>query len=138
MNMKEEGILTAEEEALFAAAQEAQKAKGTDIEALKRQYADKGAKVYVVTNSVQIDDDTEEEFVYLFRKPKPASYDRYVKLISNSASKASKTFAFDNIVEEQKEQLRDDLEEYPAMAISLAGKLLSMLGLADITTVKKL
>ena len=35
MNMKEEGILTAEEEALFAAAQEAQKAKGTDIEALK-------------------------------------------------------------------------------------------------------
>lgn len=78
------------------------------------------------------------QFTFLFRKPKPASYDRYVKTISNSASKASKTFAFDNIIDEQRDELKDTLEEYPAMAISLADKLLRMLGLADTTSVKKL
>lgn len=133
--------LTEEEQRLFDAASEKKEEKTggkTDIEKLKEQYAGSGTKVYVVTNTVQVDDETEEEFTYLFRKPKPASYDRYVKLISNSASKASKTFAFDNIVSEQTEQLRADLDEYPAMAISLADKLLRMLGLADTTSVKKL
>lgn len=126
---------------LFEAAEEKKAAKGTEnkakkVEELKEQYS--GEKIYVVTNNVQVDDDTEEEFTYLFRKPKPASYDRYVKTISNSASKASKTFAFDNIVDEQRENLKRDLDEYPAMAISLADKLLRMLGLADTTSVKKL
>lgn len=139
--MERNGVLTPEEQKLFDAANGKNKENAgvkTDIEKLKEQYTGSGTKVYVVTNTVQVDDETEEEFTYLFRKPKPASYDRYVKLISNSASKASKTFAFDNIVNEQAEQLRADLDEYPAMAISLADKLLRMLGLADTTSVKKL
>ena len=49
-----------------------------------------------------------------------------------------RTFAFDNIIDEQRDELKDTLEEYPAMAISLADKLLRMLGLADTTSVKKL
>ena len=81
---------------------------------------------------------TEEEFSYLFRKPKPASYDRYVKTISNSVTKASKSFVFDNIIEEQRDELKKTVEEYPAITISLADKLLRMLGLADTTSVKKL
>ena len=91
-----------------------------------------------MTTTVQADDETEEEFSFLFRKPKPASYDRYVKTISSSVTKASKSFVFDNIVEEQKEELKKTVEEYPAMTISLADKLLRMLGLADTTSVKKL
>lgn len=134
----EKDILTGEEQKLFDAADKKGQNAKPDINKLKEQYSNSGEKVYLVTNTVMIDDDTEEEFAYLFRKPKPASYDRYVKLISNSASKASKTFAFDNIVNEQAEQLRADLDEYPAMAISLADKLLRMLGLADTTSVKKL
>lgn len=43
-----------------------------------------------------------------------------------------------NIIDEQRDELKDTLEEYPAMAISLADKLLRMLGLADTTSVKKL
>ncbi|MBT9692619.1 hypothetical protein DXA20_12930 [Roseburia sp. AM59-24XD] len=105
---------------------------------MKKKYTGNGQKIYTITNTVAVDDDTEEEFTFLFRKPKPASYDRYVKTISNSASKASKTFAFDNIIDEQRDELKDTLEEYPAMAISLADKLLRMLGLADTTSVKKL
>ena len=132
-------VLTENEERLFGAAKEAeaeatQETKKQDVEELKKKYTGNGQ----ITNTVAVDDDTEEEFTFLFRKPKPASYDRYVKTISNSASKASKTFAFDNIIDEQRDELKDTLEEYPAMAISLADKLLRMLGLADTTSVKKL
>lgn len=108
------------------------------VDALKEKYKEEGGKVYEVTTTVQVDDDTEEEFSYLFRKPKPGSYDRYVKTLSNSVTKASKSFVFDNIVEEQKEDLKKTMEEYPAITISLADKLLRMLGLADTTSVKKL
>lgn len=137
-----DAVLTEKEEQLFGAAKkEAQaqpKSKKEVIEELKAKYTGDGQKVYDITNTVAVDDDTEEEFEFLFRKPKPASYDRYVKTISNSASKASKTFAFDNIIDEQRDELKETLEEYPAMAISLADKLLRMLGLADTTSVKKL
>ncbi len=108
------------------------------MEALKRKYSGTDEKVYKVTTTVQVDDDTEDEFTYLFRKPKPASYDRYVKTISNSVTKASKSFVFDNIIDEQRDDLKKTVEEYPAITISLADKLLHMLGLADTTSVKKL
>ena len=118
----------AREQELIRAGKEAEQTG--DVESLKRKYSG--------TTTVQVDDDTEEEFSYLFRKPKPASYDRYVKTISNSVTKASKSFVFDNIIDEQRDELKKTVEEYPAITISLADKLLRMLGLADTTSVKKL
>lgn len=126
----------AREQELIRAGKEAEQTG--DVESLKRKYSGTDEKIYTVTTTVQVDDDTEEEFSYLFRKPKPASYDRYVKTISNSVTKASKSFVFDNIIEEQKDELKKTVEEYPAITISLADKLLRMLGLADTTSVKKL
>lgn len=126
----------AREQELIKAGREAEQTG--DVESLKRKYSGTDEKIYTVTTTVQVDDDTEEEFSYLFRKPKPASYDRYVKTISNSVTKASKSFVFDNIIEEQKDELKKTVEEYPAITISLADKLLRMLGLADTTSVKKL
>ena len=131
MNMNE-----AREQELIKAGREAEQTG--DVESLKRKYSGTDEKIYTVTTTVQVDDDTEEEFSYLFRKPKPASYDRYVKTISNSVTKASKSFVFDNIIEEQRDELKKTVEEYPAITISLADKLLRMLGLADTTSVKKL
>ncbi|MEZ3420280.1 MAG: hypothetical protein K1V99_13015 [Bacteroidales bacterium] len=131
MNMNE-----AREQELIRAGKEAEQTG--DVESLKRKYSGTDEKIYTVTTTVQVDDDTEEEFSYLFRKPKPASYDRYVKTISNSVTKASKSFVFDNIIEEQRDELKKTVEEYPAITISLADKLLRMLGLADTTSVKKL
>jgi len=133
MNMNE-----AREQELIRAAKENEAAKAADVENLKEKYSGTDEKIYTVTTTVQVDDDTEEEFSYLFRKPKPASYDRYVKTISNSVTKASKSFVFDNIIEEQRDELKKTVEEYPAITISLADKLLRMLGLADTTSVKKL
>lgn len=126
------------EQELIRAAKENEAAKAADVKSLKEKYSGTDEKIYTVTTTVQVDDDTEEEFSYLFRKPKPASYDRYVKTISNSVTKASKSFVFDNIIEEQKDELKKTVEEYPAITISLADKLLRMLGLADTTSVKKL
>ena len=123
----------AREQELIRAGKEAEQTG--DVESLKRKYSGTDD---TVTTTVQVDDDTEEEFSYLFRKPKPASYDRYVKTISNSVTKASKSFVFDNIIDEQRDELKKTVEEYPAITISLADKLLRMLGLADTTSVKKL
>lgn len=128
----------AREQELIRAGKENEAAKKEDVESLVKKYSGTDEKIYTVTTTVQVDDDTEEEFSYLFRKPKPASYDRYVKTISNSVTKASKSFAFDNIIEEQRDELKKTVEEYPAITISLADKLLRMLGLADTTSVKKL
>jgi hypothetical protein len=112
--------------------------KTPPVEQLKRKYSGNGEKVYTVSASVMIDDYTDEEFAFVFMKPKTASYDRYVKMLSSSATKAARTFSMDNIVPEQRDFLTDTLNEYPAMSISLSDKLLKMLGLADSTFVKKL
>ena len=128
----------AREQELIRAGKENEAAKKEDVESLVKKYSGTDEKIYTMTTTVQVDDDTEEEFSYLFRKPKPASYDRYVKTISNSVTKASKSFVFDNIIEEQRDELKKTVEEYPAITISLADKLLRMLGLADTTSVKKL
>jgi len=110
----------------------------SEFSRLKKKYAASDEKVYTVVTTVQVDDETEDEFTFLFKKPKAASYDRYVKTMSNSVTKASKSFAFDNIIDEQRDMLKETVEEYPAITISLADKLLRMLGLADTTSVKKL
>lgn len=112
--------------------------KSLSVEKLKEKYSGNGEKVYIINTSVMIDDDTDEEFSFVFERPKTASYDRYVKMMSNSATKAARTFSMDNIVPEQRDFLTETLDEYPAMSISLADKLLRMLGLADSASVKKL
>lgn len=108
------------------------------IKRLEDQYKMSGKKVYRITIPVTEDDETEVEYTYLFKRPGTQSYDRYVKTMSNSATKASKAFALDNIVDELRDKLKTDLEEYPAMAINISGKLLGVLGLADSISVKKL
>ena len=110
----------------------------TELENLRKKYKEMDGKIYEVTTSIQEDDDNEMEYDFIFRKSKVASYDRYVKTAGTSGTKALKTFVTDNICEEQVEELRSALEEYPAMAISLGEKLLNMLGLSKETTVKKL
>lgn len=95
-------------------------------------------KMYVVTTNLSQDDDMDRTLEFLFREPKAASYDRYVKTANVSSSKAMRTFVLDNICTEQKEDLEKLLGDYPAMGISLGEKLLYMLGLSKTTTVRRL
>ena len=110
----------------------------TEMESLRKKYKQIDGKIYEIVTSIQEDDENEKEFDFIFRKPGTPSYDRYVKTSGTSGTKALKTFVLDNICDEQRESLKETLEEYPAMAISLGEKLLNMLGLSKDTMVKKL
>ncbi|SCJ11785.1 Uncharacterised protein [uncultured Clostridium sp.] len=47
-------------------------------------------------------------------------------------------FLFDNVVEESRVSLEANLEEFPALALSIGEKLLGMLGLSKQTNLKML
>ena len=81
---------------------------------------------------------TEKTVEFYFKRPSTASYDRYVKTTAQGATKALKTFLFDNVVAESEADLEADLEEFPALALSIGEKLLGMLGLSKQTNLKML
>lgn len=101
---------------------------------LKAKYQD----VYAMELNLEPDDETRLQLKYYFKKPQIASYDRYVKSVSKSPTKANRAFILDNVVDEQRTELIDALEKYPAIALSAADKLLSMLGLGSETNLQKL
>lgn len=112
--------------------------KKVEMEKLRSKYKEADGKIYEIETSIQEDDENETTLDFIFRKPGTPSYDRYVKTSGTSGTKALKVFVTDNICEEQREELKAAMEEYPALAISLGEKLLNMLGLSKDTTVKKL
>ncbi|MCD7947205.1 MAG: hypothetical protein LUG13_02750 [Oscillospiraceae bacterium] len=102
-------------------------AQDTDAQ-LKAKYG----KVYRIGVAVPVDDDSENEFAYRFKRPSVPSYDRYIKSMSkHGATKASKAFLLDSVVDEDKERLIADMEEYPGVAFSISNKLTDILGLTD-------
>lgn len=109
--------------------------KPASDEELKSKYG----KVYRIGMTVSEDDETEIELVYRFKRPSVASYDRYVKTLAQiGASKASKRFMLDAVVEEDEARLTADAETYPGVAIAIGGKLTDILGLTNAVNLKKL
>lgn len=88
-------------------------------------------KVFKVCATVTPDDESTVDFKFIFKKPATASYDRYLKTAKSGITKATQTFLYDNIVEEYRQNLEDALKDYPALSISIAEKLLAMLGLSE-------
>lgn len=110
-------------------------AKLASDEELKAKYS----KVYRIGMTVSEDDENEVELVYRFKRPSVASYDRYVKTLAQiGASKASKQFMLDAVVEEDEARLTADVELYPGVAIAIGGKLTDILGLTNAVNLKKL
>lgn len=105
-------------------------------EELKAKYG----KVYQIGTIVYEDDDSDgENLTFRFKRPSIASYDRYVKTLSQiGASKASKAFMLDNVVDEDKDRLEATVAEYPGVAIALGSKLTDILGLTNAVNLKKL
>lgn len=105
-------------------------------QALKAKYG----KVYRVSCLVREDEDSEPlEFGYYFKRPSIPSYDRYLKSVQQSGmTRASKTFLMDAVVNEDSDRLIADMEEYPGVALTIAGKLTEILGLTNNTNLKKL
>lgn len=95
-------------------------------EALKAKYG----KLYRAGITVPVDDDTSEEYSYLFKRPSVSSYDRYIKTASQiGITKASRVFMMDCVIEENREQLEKDMELNPGIAISIGNKLTEIMGL---------
>lgn len=104
-------------------------------EALKAKYG----KLYRVGVTIPVDDDEEKEFSYYFKRPTVPSYDRFIQTTSkHGITKASRVFMLDAVVDEDRERLKADLEEYPGVGISIGNKLTEILGLTDSTNLKKL
>ena len=109
--------------------------KPASDEELKSKYG----KVYRVGMTVFEDDETEIELVYHFKRPSVASYDRYVRSLAQiGASKASKQFMLDAVVDEDDARLTADAETYPGVAVAIGGKLTDILGLTNAVNLKKL
>lgn len=109
--------------------------KATSDEELRSKYG----KVYKLGMTVSEDDETEVELSYHFKRPSVASYDRYVKTISQiGASKASKRFMLDAVVDEDAERLTADVEQYPGIAVAIGSKLTDILGLTSAVNLRKL
>ena len=106
------------------------------IEVLKQKY---GGKVYQVRVTVPLDDESEQTFSYFFKRPSVPSYDRYIKTAAKiGMTKASKAFMLDAVVDEDKDRLTADMEEFPGVAITIGNKLTELLGLTDGVNLKKL
>lgn len=107
----------------------------TTAEAMKQKYG----KVYKVGVTVPVDDESEQEISYYFKKPSIPVYDRFVKTMSKvGISKASKTFVLDSVVDEDRDRLVADMEEYPGIPITIGTKLGELLGLGNDVNLKKL
>lgn len=107
-----------------------------DEEALKVKY---GGKLYRVGITIPVDDDEVKEFSYHFKRPSLPSYDRYVQSAAKQGiTKASRVFMLDAVVDEDKERLKADMDEYPGVGISIGNKLTEILGLTDTANLKKL
>lgn len=102
---------------------------------LKAKYG----KLYRVGITVPIDDEAEQEFAYHFKRPSVPSYDRYLKSASQvGITKASKAFMLDCIVDEERERLTAEMEEFPGVAITIGNKLTEILGLTGTANLRKL
>ena len=104
-------------------------------EAMKQKYG----KVYKVGVTVPVDDENEQEISYYYTRPSIPVYDRFVKTMSKiGISKASKTFILDSVIDEDRERLIADMEEYPGISITIGNKLGELLGLGNDVNLKKL
>ena len=113
--------------------------KAAEVSREETLKAQSGGKVYRVGLTIPVDDEEEKEFSYYFKRPSVAGYDRYVKSASQiGITKASKVFMLDAVIDEDKDRLTGDMEEYPGVAISIGNKLTEILGLTNTANLKKL
>lgn len=107
----------------------------TDVTSLKKKYGD----IYQIDVTVDEDDENEGRILrFIFKKPTTASFNRYLKTASKNMAVSTTNFVMDNIVEEHKNVLQNESEQYPGLALNIGQKLLSAIGMGDNINFKKL
>ncbi len=99
----------------------------------------KREKLYEISAEIAPEEEDQTiEIKFKFKKPPVSSFDRYIKNVSKNSMRAMTTFVKDNVVEEQLKELEESLEKYPALALGIGEKLMTMLGLPKDTNFKML
>ncbi len=107
----------------------------TDLQKLKEKYG----TIYQIDMVVDDDDENPGRILrFIFKKPKIASFNRYLKTASKNMATSTMNFVMDNIIEEHKPILEKESEKYPGLALGIGQKLLSAIGLVDNINFKKL
>ncbi len=106
----------------------------------EKKLKEKYGKLYKITSSIIEDEETEEQITvsFLFKKPLTPSLNRYLKTANKNMTASTSAFLMDNIIDEQKEQLKEKMAEYPALSIGIGEKLLNVLGLSSNVNLTKL
>lgn len=108
-------------------------------EVSEKQMEDELKGKYGKVYKVEVEnEDIEKNFVFYFTKPSTASFNRALKNMSKKTLQAMKDFTIDNIIQEQKEEYLEAIEEYPALPMGHGQKLMSLLGVSDSISIKKL
>lgn len=104
-------------------------------EGLKTKYG----KLYQVEVVVDQDDENEgRKLSFMFKAPSTASFNRYMKFASKNMAAATVVFVEDNVIDEQREALKKEWENYPGLALNIGQKLLAIIGLGDNINFRKL
>lgn len=107
----------------------------TDVQALKKKYG----TIYQIDVMVDEDDENEGRALrFLFRRPTTASFNRYLKTANKNMATSTANFVMDNIVDEQRDGLQKESDQYPGLALNIGTKLLSAIGMGDNVNFKKL
>lgn len=106
------------------------------IEELKEKYG----KIYQISTMFSEDEDSEETVAasYIFHKPSCASLNRYLRTAKKNMTAATAAYLLDNVIQEQKQELQEKINEYPALPISMGEKLLEVMGLTSDTNLTRL
>ena len=111
--------------------------KKQDGEKKFKDYKEKYGKIYLISTELE-DPETgdEKEIKFVFKRPGTKDYDRFIKEVSKKASMAFKNLVLSSVVDEERQELKNTLEEYPALSSTLSQRLLKLMGASEDTNLK--
>lgn len=134
-NHEDSEDLNEETEAVSTNSHEPESTQENDRDKLDKLIRDRYPKIYKLDIEIE---EIEVNFTYYFKKPNMTSFNRALKTASKKNYEAMRAFTLENIVDEQRTQFTEDLEDYPGLAMMAGNKLFAMLGVTDNVTLKKL
>ena len=98
------------------------------FEQLKDDLKAQGKDVYLISFEVMDDEGQDKEQEYLFYKPRPQDYERFINESSEKRIRAMNNLVLGCVVEEMKEDLEAKIALYPGISTTITNELIKLLG----------